>query len=713
MKQLQLLIFFLSVSLASLAQQSGGMWIPNELNEKEMKQMGMKISAKDIFSATVPSIKDAVVHFGGGCTGQIISGRGLLLTNHHCGYGSIQRHSSVENDLLKNGFWAKNMKEELPNPGLTATFIVDVKDVTSAVVAGAQALSGEARRNMIKKNVDAYLANYKPETYQTAFIRPFYKGNKYYLIVQETFKDVRLVGTPPEAIGKFGADTDNWVWPRHTGDFALFRVYADKNNKPAEYAESNVPYKPKYFLPVSSKGIKENDFVFVYGFPGATDEYLPAIALEKLQKETNPARIEVRDAALKIMGEKMRTDEATRIKYASKFASIANYWKKWIGENQGLQKSNAVEKRKTYEQALSARNPRIAAVLSSFENLYNQQAPYGLTKAYYDELIRNAEGLKLAMHYNNFMDLYATGSWKPETKSRYLSTLQGIYVDYDPMLDAQITSELLALTAAKIPQQFLPAEANGFKDAAQNLPVITEMYKTSLVSGLARFNGETVNSNLEKVFADEEQLIATLKKDKLIMLARHLRDHFNDHVAGKYNDLQDEIDDLQKEYMALQMQTDKNKVFFPDANSTLRVTYGKVKGSRPRDAVEYLPQTYLKGVMEKYVAGDYEFDVPAKLITLYNKKDFGKYKDRTGDVPLAFTSTSHTTGGNSGSPAIDANGNLVGLNFDRQWEGTMSDLNYDPEICRNIMVDVRYILFIVDKFADAKWLLKEMKIVDR
>lgn len=711
MKQLKLLILFLSLSIISFAQKSGGMWIPNELNEKEMKEMGMKISAKNIFDTKAPSIKDAIVRFGGGCTGEIISDKGLLLTNHHCGYGSIQRLSTVDNDLLKNGFWAKNMKDELPNPGLIATFVVDIQEVTDEVLTGTENLTDDAKEQAIKINASNAIRKRNVASHQSAYIRPFYEGNKYYLFIEETFRDVRLVGTPPESIGKFGADTDNWVWPRHTGDFALFRVYANKDNKPADYSVDNVPYKPKHYLPVSTTGIKEDDFIFVYGFPGATDEYLPSIALDQIQHKVNPARIQVRDTTLKIMGDKMRSNDAIRLQYASKFASIANAWKKWIGENQGLERSNAIQNRKEYENSLAAKNPAIKNVLHEFNRLYNAQNNYATVKAYYDELIRNSDGLRLAMYYNNFIALYNANNWTTAEKNKMLSTLKGIYADYDPKLDAQITASLLALVSNKVPQKFLPQGSDAFTSADKNLSSLQSIYLKSVATGLKRFNGETVNSNLERIFADEEKLINELKNDSLIFIARYLRDHFNENVNNQYTSLQTSIDEQQKKYMALQMATDKEKKFFPDANSTLRVTYGKVKGSKTKDAVEYLPQTYLKGVMEKYVPGDYEFDVPQKLIELYQKKDYGNYKDHTGDVPLAFTSTSHTTGGNSGSPAIDARGNLVGLNFDRQWEGTMSDLNYDPEICRNIMVDVRYILFIIDKFADSKWILNEMKLV--
>ncbi|QOR74820.1 S46 family peptidase [Cruoricaptor ignavus] len=689
----------------AFAQQYGGMWIPTELNEKEMKQLGMKISAKDIFSRDKPSIKDAVVQFNGGCTAEIVSPKGLLLTNHHCGYGQIQSHSSVQNDYLRNGFWAKNMAGELPNPGVTVDFIVDIIDVTAQILP-----TSNLTENEINANIQRVSQSFRTEPYQKVSVKPMYYGNKYYAYIIETFKDVRLVGAPPESIGKFGSDTDNWVWPRHTGDFAFFRIYADKNNKPAEYSKDNVPFVPKHFLPVSIKDKNEDDFTFVFGFPGRTQEYLPAIAVQKIMTDINPAMISVRDVALKTLNEKMRADDATRIKYASKYASVANYWKKWIGEAEGLKKSNAVGKKLAYEQKLISKNPAMKTTIDGLNKAYNEQAPYALHRAYYGELLRNAETLAIADFYSTYLNLSQSGKLDAETLKNLKSRLNRIYRNYDAELDAKVTAKLLALYANQIPQQFLPKNFAQYKDENRNLPAIEEMSKNSVITGRATLNGISATADLDKFLANPS-LLQNLQNDPLIKLSAEIKNNYLQTTEPKFAALQNEIDALQKKFMAEQMATDKERQFFPDANSTLRVTYGQVKGSNPRDAVHYNYQTHLSGVMEKYIPGDYEFDVPAKLIDLYNRKDFGIYKDKTGDVPLAFTATNHTTGGNSGSPALDAYGNLIGLNFDRQWEGTMSDINYDPKFSRNIMVDTKYILFIVDKFADSKWLLDEMKIV--
>ena len=698
-------------AVAFFSQQFGGMWIPTEINEKEMKSLGMKINATDIWSTQKPSIKDAVVQFNRGCTGEIISPKGLLLTNHHCGYSAIQSHSTVENDLLSNGFWAKDNKGELTNPGMVVDFVTDIKDITKEILGNTTGLTDKELNKKIEENIDNYRKSQKLEDYQSILVRPMFAGNKYYAFTVETFKDIRLVGAPPQSIGKFGSDTDNWVWPRHTGDFSIFRVYANKNNKPADYSPDNIPFTPKHYLPISVKDIKENDFTFVFGFPGRTNEYLPSIAIEKIITDTNPARIEVRDIALKTLDEKMRADDATRIKYASKYASVANYWKKWIGETKGLKKSNAVAKKQQYENSLISKNPEIKNSLSEFNTLYNQQAPYALNNAYYTEILRNAETLTLANQFYSFIQAYEAGKTDEKSVNSFKNRLSAFYKDYDGELDAKVTAKLLALYANKTQPEFLPKGFEQFKEVNQNLQILENWSRNSVISGRNSVNGATMYSDINKVFSNLPELVKTVKTDPIFQTLTQMKETYLSKADDQFMTLQDKIDALQKKYLAQMMAADKDRKFFPDANSTLRVTYGKVKGSNPADAITYHYETTLDGVMEKYVPGDYEFDVPKKLIELYNAKDYGNYKNSVGKIPLAFTATNHTTGGNSGSPALDSNGNLVGLNFDRQWEGTMSDINYDPRFSRNIMVQTKYILFIIDKFAGAKWLIDEMKIV--
>lgn len=491
----------------------------------------------------------------------------------------------------------------------------------------------------------------------------------------------------------------------------MFRIYAGKNNKPAEYSKDNVPYVPKHYLPVSIRDKAENDFTFVFGFPGKTTEYLPAIAVEKIMTEIDPAKIAVRDVALKTLNEKMRTDDATRIKYSSKYASVANYWKKWIGEVEGLKKSNAVQKKIMYEGSLVSKNPDIKTTLDQLNKLYNDQAPFALNNAYYTEVTKNAETLKLAGDYYDYIANAEAGRVDDKELKKLKEKLSSFYKDYSAELDAKVTAKLLALYANKTAPQFLPLGFDKFKNEVQNLQTVEEASKNSVITGRNAVNGAFLNADIDKAFSNQDKLIKTLKKDPVYQMYVAIKETYMKTADPQYSSLQAKIDALQKKFMAQQIATDKDRKFFPDANSTLRVTYGKVKGSTPKDAVTYDYQTHLSGVIEKYIPGDYEFDVPKKLIDLYNTKDYGIYKDKTGDVPVGFTATNHTTGGNSGSPALDANGNLVGLNFDRQWEGTMSDINYDPRFSRNIMVDTKYILFIIDKFADSKWLIDEMKIV--
>ena len=689
-----------------LAQKNGGMWLPTELNEQEMKDLGLKISVKDIFDTTRPSIKDAIVQFGGGCTGEVISPQGLVLTNHHCGYEYIQYHSSVDNDLLKNGFWAKSRQHELPNEDLSVTFVVDITDITDKILAGVDGLSHEEAQKAIDDNIKRFQKETPRESYQHIVVKPMYDGNKYYAFLSETYNDVRLVAAPPQSIGKFGADTDNWKYPRHTGDFSIFRIYADKNNRPAPYSPDNVPFKPKYYLPISIKELKEGDFTFIFGYPGRTSEYLPAAAIEQIITHTDPTRIAVRDITLKILDEKMRQDDATRIKYASKYAIISNAWKKWQGELKGLKRSNAVQKRREYEGKLKALNPDIVKILSEMERLYDEQNRYVRTNTIWGELFRNSETLYLSSLYHKILTLSSQGELTEDNKLEIKNRIKAIYRDFDPTLDLKVTAGIFEYYTRNTPKEFLANDFARYTDAYTSLPLFQKWAAKSVV-----INNDT--TRLDALFGDNRTLIAKIRNDKFVDMYSRFLQACTDNCLDHNKKIQNSINDLQKRYMALQMTTDKDKAFFPDANFTLRVSYGQIRGSEPADAIEYKYQTTLDGVIEKYIPDDYEFDVPKKLLDLYHKRDFGRYANSQGKVPVAFTATNHTTGGNSGSPTIDANGNLIGLNFDRQWEGTMSDIYFDPKLCRNIMVDIRYILFIIDKFADSQWLLRELTIIDK
>lgn len=691
-----------------------GMWLPQllkALNEKEMKSMGMKMSAEDIYSINKGSLKDAIVHFGGFCTSEIISPNGLLLTNHHCGYGQIQSHSTVENNLIKNGFWAKNYKEELPNEGLTATLIDYIDDVTEKALQGVTPeMSAGDRQTLIETNISNIRKSYSLESYQQVLVRPFYDGNQYFAFVTTVFRDVRLVGAPPESIGKFGSDTDNWVWPRHTGDFSLFRIYAGKDNKPADYSPENVPYVPKHFLPVSMDGVSEGDFTLVFGFPGKTNQYLPSSAVKQIIETLNPAKIAIREKALKITDKYMRADEATKIKYAAKYATIANYWKKWIGESQGLKQTNALGEKLDFEKEfvrrLTAGSPS-ASVLNDLDKLYSDIEPYALANDYVSEIVFRNVDLPSAMgsvrrlvsEYDKKGEAVYT-----EMLPRVLSMLSDFYPDFDAQIDQEKLSALLELYIKGVPTHLIPVSIQQMKTDEKTgfESVVINLYNTSSFS------------SSEKAMAllklSPAEAINQIKNDPFYVWVSAWLDFYNREILAPYTTLKKEIDAKQAIYTKTQLEVFPEIRFYPDANSTLRVTYGNVAGYHPKDAVTFEPVTYLDGVIEKYIPGDYEFDVPPKMLELYKKKDFGQYADKTGKLPVCFIGSNHTTGGNSGSPAIDAEGNLIGLNFDRVWEGTMSDIHYDVSICRNIMVDARYILWVIDKYAGAGHLVSEMRL---
>ena len=708
MKFLKLLILFVFTQVSA---QQGGMWIPSLLkgmNESEMKKLGMKISAEDIYSVNKSSLKDAVPQFDGGCTAEVISDKGLILTNHHCGFDNIQSHSTVENDYLTNGFWAYKMEEELPNKDLYVTFIIRIEDVTTKVLEGTGTLATEAeKQKKIQENISFLNKTLPKEAWQENNIRTFYDGNQYLLFVIENYKDVRLVGAPPSSIGKFGSDTDNWVWPRHTGDFSLFRIYADKNNRPAEYSKDNVPYKPKHFFPISINGIKENDFTMVMGYPGRTQEYLPAIAVDQIVNTLNPVKIEVRDAALKVQDGFMRKDNAIKIQYASKYAAVANYWKKWIGETKGLKKSNAITVKQKFEASFqekvikAGKQAEYGNIISDFDKNYSEIRDFALARDLFSEVVlRNSELLQNSYRLYQLEQILKTKGEQAFTdrKNNLSNGIVDFYKDYNAMVDKNVFEQLIAIYAKRLPSQFLPNELNNLNASQLTNDIYTNTKLTKL---------EDFRSLLE---GDSKTVIEKINADKGYQILKAMADAYTKNVLPKYDELNLKNIATQRTYMKAILELFPNDRIFPDANSTLRVTYGKVKGYKPNDAITYEPFTYLDGVMEKYVPGDYEFDVPKKLIDLYNSKDYGVYASK-GKIPVAFIATNHTTGGNSGSPALDAKGNLIGLNFDRVWEGTMSDIYYSPEICRNIMVDIRYVLFIIDKFAGADNLIKELKII--
>ena len=632
-----------------------GMWLPALVSQRieDMQAKGFRLSAEDIYSVNQASLKDAVVLFGSGCTGELVSSEGLLFTNHHCGYGYIQKHSSVEHDYLKDGFWARTRADELPNPGLTVRFLERMEDVTAAVLKGyKEKMTEEQRQALVKKNADRIKAQaVKEGNGLKASVEALYYGNQYFLFVFREYRDVRLVGAPPSSIGKFGGETDNWMWPRHTGDFSIFRIYAGKDNLPADYSESNVPYRPKKSLRISRAGVKEGDFTFVYGCPGSTQEYVHSEAVKYIQDISDPEKIALRTTRLNIMKKYMDQSQAVRIQYSSKYAGVANAWKKWQGEEKGLRKNHVVPVKQAYEKRFEewAQGTRYEGIIGRLTNLYAARNPLYRAYEYYRESVLTIERLQMA------------GNPRFNRKDYYQPIDEEMFVAMMTAFDQNVED-------AYKPPYFLEKRAQY----------------------------GTMEAWRDAVFADENET-----KE----LSAALNEHFNSTIAPPVAELGKSITLLYRDYMQGQMEFEPQKAFYPDANLTLRVAYGKVAGYRPVDAVWYNPVSTLRGIIEKDNPEIFDYNIPQTLRNIYAQ---GGHEDQ----PVCFLATNHTTGGNSGSPVLNADGNLVGINFDRVWEGTMSDLVYDPEICRNISLDVRYILFIIKEIGHAAYLLDEMTFVD-
>ncbi|MDW8332582.1 MAG: S46 family peptidase [Bacteroidia bacterium] len=697
-----------------------GMWMPLLIgqNHEEMRRMGLELTPEMIYSANQSSLKDAIVWFGGFCTGEIISPEGLILTNHHCGYDAIQSLSTVQNDYLTNGFWATNKESELPCAGLSVSFLVRMEDVSARFRDEIPDNLPEDQRAAKVQQLSAEIVkNATAGTHYRAMVKDMFYGSEYYLFVYEDFPDVRLVGTPPEAVGKYGGDTDNWMWPRHTGDFSIFRVYAGKDGKPAPYSKDNVPYKPKHFLPISLEGVKPGDFAMVFGFPGRTNRYLVSEAIKMAQELTNPARIRLRDTRLKIWKEDMDANPAVRLQYASKYAAISNYWKYFIGQNKGLKRLKTVEQKQKLEKEFNAwaaadpqRQAKYGAVIENLKKAVENFRPYALGFTYVNEALFAPEILALALRSQALAQTLPQDKKIPRNEEAIAKAVADFkksadehFKDYHPPTDKKVFATLLKMYYDDVPKDQHPAVFND---------VVVKKYKGD-------FNKFAEDVFAKSIFADKAKLEAFLKKPEYSILAKDpawsfanaCLQHVTTKVRPPYAAYEMEVAKWGRLYIAGLREWQARKKFYPDANSTLRLTYGKVKDYKPMDAVHYDYITYLDGVMEKEDPSNPEFIVPKRLAELYEKKDYGRYADNTGRLPVCFITDNDITGGNSGSPVIDGKGRLIGLAFDGNWEAMTGDLVFDPELKRTINVDIRYVLFIIDKYAGASNLIQEMRIV--
>ena len=696
------------------AHADEGMWLPSLISQRieDMQAKGFRLTAEDIYSINSASLKDAVVLFGRGCTGELISDEGLLLTNHHCGYSQIQKHSSVEHDYLRDGFWAMTRDEELPNEGLTVSFLERMEDVTDAVLQGYSPEMTETQRDSVVKTNSGKLVEKATAEGNglRATVEALYYGNQYFLFLYREYSDVRLVGAPPSSVGKFGGDTDNWMWPRHTGDFSIFRIYADKDNNPAPYSEDNVPYRPKRHFRISLGGVQEGDFTFVYGFPGRTQEYLMSEGVRYISEVSDPHRIALRTMRLDIQKKYMDAGQAVRIQYSSKNAGVANSWKKWQGEVKGIRKMGTVGKKQEYEKAFMewARGTEYEGVVERLDSLYGLLEPYSYATDYYGETAYSIELVRFALGYNKKLTesmLSASTDRIAELRKEMKKMAADFYKDYFIPIDRESFVAVMEAFDRNVTDDFKPEY---FKESLTRYGTM-EAWADSL------WNSSVFADSLKLKKATDSLRLLSLSEDPAVKFGDAFDDWYKKEIRPVTKRLNSEITLLNRDYMRGQMEFSPDRVFYPDANLTLRVAYGSVQGYSPADGIYYKPVSTLEGIMEKDNPEIFDYNIPQRLREIHAAKDYGPYTvtDSKGNitVPVCFIATNHTSGGNSGSPVINADGDLIGINFDRVWEGTMSDIVFDPDLCRNISLDIRYVLFIIDKVAGAGHLLEEMDFV--
>ena len=706
MKRLLALIAAALMMAPTVCHADEGMWIPMLLgrNQAAMQKAGMHITAQDIYDINKASLKDAVLLFGGGCTGEFVSDEGLVLTNHHCGYSYIVKHSTVEHDYLTNGFWAMTREQEIPCPGLTVTRLVYMQDVTKEVLDGVtEGMSEGDRETIIENNIKAVSAKATEGTHYKAVIKPFYYGNQYFMYVNEVFTDVRLVGAPPSNIGKFGGDTDNWMWPRHTGDFSMFRVYVDGSNKPAAYSKDNVPYRPLKHLEISLKGVDEGDFTFVFGYPGTTRRYVTHDYVDLAANQENPVRIALRTIRLDHYNAAMRQSAAQRLKYASRVASIANGWKKWQGESLGIERLHGVEQKMAQEEQFrqwAKDKPQYRDVLDSMEANYAQLREVSLEWTYFNEAVMASDFMQRAYRLFRIQrnsDTALVTSMRADSEKYFED-----FDQHSPVDEAIFVETFLYMWE----HGYAPYMNLKHSTDAELETTLHKVYAKSILNNPKK---------LEKVLSmKREKMIHAIGTDPAVQIFSQAYNYcYGGDKRQRHSTANDNIQRLMRTYIKGMMEQYPDSNFFPDANLTLRVAYGHVEGFKPKDATYYTAYSTIDGIMEKENPDVYDYRVEPRLKELWQKKDYGHYANKKGELPVAFIATNHTTGGNSGSPVLNADGQLVGINFDRCWEGTMSDLLFDPAYCRNISLDIRYCLFIIDKYAGARHLVDEMTLVEQ
>jgi len=715
--------FLLSITaIATLftARADEGMWIPMLIgkNYDEMQRMGLKLTAEDLYSANHSSLKDAIVHFGGGCTGEMISPNGLLITNHHCGYGSIADLSTVENNYLENGFWAKSYQEELHAPGLSVKFLVRMEDVTEALErAGSKAGSNEEKKKKAIQKVKEEIEKKAGENGKyTAVVTPYFNGNQQILLVYQVFTDVRLVGTPPKSLGKYGGDTDNWMWPRHTADFSMFRVYADKNNNPAPYSRFNVPYKPKKFLPISTQGVKEADFAMVMGYPGRTNRYETSYGVDMAINEVNPSIVKIRDMRLSVMRNQMRKDAAVNLKLASSYARIANYWKYFIGQTEQLKRLHVIEAKQEQEKnftswAKATGNTEYAGLMNRYAKLYQDYRPYAKHVTYYGECFMGSGLARLAARTNALSKVYENKKYKPEEVNKQIAELRKarkeILKDFVPSVEQELLARTSEMFYKDVPQNQLPDfyqkfifKQFGNSDWTKTFNDFANyVFLNTFLLDDVKFENFCSSPSPEK-----------LNADPAIQYALSFVRNYEENYKPRQESYAAAKEALNQQYIKGLMEQNKGKLFYPDANSTMRITYGTVGGYSPQDAVTYKYYTNLDGLLAKYKPNDYEFDLPQDFLELCRKKDYGRYANAEGELVTCFITNNDITGGNSGSPVINAKGELIGLAFDGNWEAMSGDIAFDKQYKKTIVVDARFVLWLIDKYGGAANLINEMTI---